>query len=105
MLNRLKKLLKKKHKGFEWTGTVQSVDQDPEIPMVSIPLSENQKAVNIRYEDILGNLAHQNNAPIVDSPQEDKGGFFPDMTDDEVLQYERNERLGWKNFKLPWQEQ
>lgn len=32
-----------------------------------------------------------------------KGEFLPDMTDAEVLEYERNERLGWKNFKLPWQ--
>ncbi len=32
----------------------------------------------------------------------EKGEFLPDMTDDEVLEYERKERLGWKNFKLPW---
>lgn len=33
---------------------------------------------------------------------EPKGEFLPDMTDDEVLKYEHDER-GWKNFKLPWQ--
>lgn len=40
----------------------------------------------------------------IDAPEDDKGGFFADMTEDEVLQYERDERLGWKNFKVPWKE-
>lgn len=31
-----------------------------------------------------------------------KGEFLSDMTEEEILAYERNERLGWKNFKLPW---
>lgn len=31
-----------------------------------------------------------------------KAEFLPDMTEDEVLQYERSERAGWKDFKLPW---
>lgn len=31
------------------------------------------------------------------------GEFLPDMSEQEVLEYERTERLGWKNFKLPWQ--
>lgn len=34
---------------------------------------------------------------------EAKGEYLPDMTESEVLAYERNERMGWKNFKLPWQ--
>ncbi len=35
----------------------------------------------------------------------ERGEFLPDMTDAEVLEYERTERLGWKNFRLPWQKQ
>ncbi len=33
----------------------------------------------------------------------EKGEFLPDMSDDEVLDYERKERMGWKELKLPWQ--
>lgn len=36
-------------------------------------------------------------------PSDQKGEFLPDMTEAEVLDYERKERLGWKAFKLPWQ--
>lgn len=31
-----------------------------------------------------------------------KGEFLSDMSEEEVLAYERNERLGWKNLKMPW---
>lgn len=41
--------------------------------------------------------------PTAINPPQAKGEFLPDMTDEEVLEYERAERLGWKNFKLPWQ--
>lgn len=41
---------------------------------------------------------------VITLPEGDgKAEFLPDMTDAEVLEYERNERLGWKHFKLPWQ--
>ncbi len=38
----------------------------------------------------------------LDDSVEEKGEFFPDMTESEVLDYERKERMGWKGFKLPW---
>lgn len=34
---------------------------------------------------------------------EAQGEFLSDMSESEVLDYERKERMGWKNFKLPWQ--
>lgn len=36
---------------------------------------------------------------LVDSTSE-KGEFLSDMTEEEVLAYEREERLGWKGFKI-----
>lgn len=39
-----------------------------------------------------------------DAANDVKGEFLPDMTEEEVLAYERNERLGWKKLTdhLPW---
>ncbi len=31
-----------------------------------------------------------------------KAEFLPDMDEATLLEWQRNEDLGWKNFKLPW---
>ncbi len=64
--------------GFEWTGELKPIDQDPNVKMVTAFVSASKKAF------------------------EDKGEFLPDMTEDEVLAYERAERDGWKKFRLPF---
>lgn len=40
----------------------------------------------------------------LDDSVQEKGEFLPDMSEAEVLEYERNERLGWKKLinHLPW---
>lgn len=91
MLNRLKKLLRIKPKYvFDVRGlSIVEIDE----------LVRKNKPDALSFGDGIevGVMVSGNDVDDV------KGEFLPDMSDDEVLDYERNERLGWKGFKLPWQ--
>lgn len=52
-----------------------------------------------------GTLKPENQDPSIKMVNvfDERGEFLPDMSEDEVLDYERKERMGWKDFKLPWQ--
>lgn len=74
MLNRLKQILKgnKEPEHFEWTGTIKPQD----APSDTVYLDP--------FSDEAANL--------------EKGEFLPDMTEDDLLEFQRLERDGWKHF-------
>lgn len=82
MLSRLKKLLTRK----------------PKRDIINVPLD----VTTLSIEQLESLLALMKDEQTTDVSTE-KGEFLSDMTDEETLQYERNERLGWKGLKLPWQ--
>lgn len=91
MLNLLKNL-------FRRTPTVALGDKSVEAMAERIKASNDPQLQLLKeVAPFLGEI--QRAAPEGDG----KAEFLPDMTEQEVLDYERNERLGWKNFKLPWQ--
>lgn len=106
MLQRLKRLLRRNREpqGFKWTGWVKAVDQDPSIEMR--PISITREQLEEAYRVITENLELQNNGIAFDPNKiegDGKAEFLPELTEEEVLEEERQERLGWKHFKLPWQ--
>jgi hypothetical protein len=89
MLNRLKKILK----ATKLSDTALDFVVAQQDRLVSGEIEV--RVVKTNEPIAVGNLVE-----VVDNT---KGEFLPDMSDEEVLDYERKERLGWKEFKLPWQ--
>ncbi len=54
------------------------------------------------YDDIVSGKA-RSGFPSLTVEGDGKAEFLPDMDEDTLLEWQRNEDLGWKNFKLPWQ--
>ncbi len=87
MLNRLKQILKLSKYDDSVLERLESLSDS--IEAHPRPVAE------------LVDEAYEENAQIL-MESSLKGEFLPDMTESEVLAYERNERLGWKKLKLPW---
>lgn len=95
MLNRLKNLLKRKPKNvLDVRGlSITEIDE----------LVRKEKPEALYFGDgVQVGVMHREDEYGLDIGDVVKGEFLPDMTESEVLDYERKERLGWKEFKLPW---
>ncbi len=102
-LNRLKKLwalskLDVQHLDFVLGVAAEATKKIHDLPGETYDITHGADLVAVRTA--LDDAWKQSYASPSGSP--DKGEFLPDMTEEEVLDYERKERLGWKAFKLPW---
>lgn len=97
MLNRLRQFFQKKSSAPEQETVLFKLPEDPVERELFLEQVQKLMAPG-------GGMTFNGNTVIITPHVEvgdGKAEFLPDMSEAEVLDYERNERLGWKNFKLP----